>query len=451
MNNNIIQFSEVIMGAPLSPLRRAGAQLAASSLVRSGSAAREMHILMPGYGSRIGKNFIKVLVQKGHSVTAPSRQPQPDSPGIRYEPVGDLSKVTKEKWAQLIHEAHIDLVINMAAASHGSYHTMVPINVDFVATLAEASAEEQVPMINLSSSAALTPGSTPEGTPYAQTKQEAERLLEDFDNVIVLRLNAVLGGPSEVPVCSDAAICRWSPFILIPPTGGEVPFYPVDEETVLKCLSSLVEKIDNIQGKIPENFPQVIDVAGKKVGLETFLKMVNPFALGSVKMPEKLLDMLTKLVDCGVFTKEFTRISQLMAKAGDKAPAPNLQGMEEHLGVQPPNAETVAKAARERLDLLKASKMIAIPIATRVAENVYNLFVQTWFEREDDPLNREERSDVAGGVQSPARAVESRPGAVSVQEGGVVVQPPQSSSAPQEPPKQDGAKPLSGEELILPD
>lgn len=334
-------------------------------------------ILTIGGASRLGEKAIGALRErtgKEHTFTHVVRKTGVDFLSKDEQiKMDNIDSITKEGWEKILKDSHAEIVLNMASASEGSYEDIQRVNVHLPKNLVEAAQSMNIKVIQFSSQAILTPGLTKEETPYAYSKREAEEVLKQYDNVIIVRLGAVLGGKSEVPVCSDAAVAYGSPFVLLPPEGGEQTIRPVTIDKVKDVLVALVEKIEK-----GEKIPQVIDVAGKKITLEAFLKMVNPFALGSVKIPKKVIDALAKLVDKGVFTKEFMRMSKLMADVSGEAEKPDLSSLRS-IGVEPPTPEEVAIAARAQLSLLRTIKTVAKPVLTpfyTVADMIYKIAQQ---------------------------------------------------------------------------
>jgi hypothetical protein len=92
------------------------------------------------------------------------------------------------------------------------------------------------------------------------------------------------------------------------------------------------------------------------VPLKAFLKMVNPNAIGSVKLPAKVSELLSVLVNKGIFTKEFFNLTKLLQDTEPKKP--DITAMEKILNVPARPVEDVAEAARGQLSLRRTSATI---------------------------------------------------------------------------------------------
>ncbi len=328
------------------------------------------NILITGAGGRIGRQVVTSLQSTGHTVyqirSGASKTAKPN-PLIHHEL--DPSSLTMSQWQQKMRENNIQIVLNLAAQSSGCPKAMEAVNVKMPQTIAKACEGLGIKMIHTCSYSAHLKGLTTEDHPYAATKQIAAKTLESEPHVVIARLGAVLGGQSDVPVISDAAVSKWSPVILLPAAGGEQVIHPVDEKTVVKAMQGIVEHLTD-PAKESQPLPKVIDIAGQEVPLKAFLKMINPKALGSVKLPNIVLNLLSILVDKGVFTKEFMNIAKLISSRDSEQVKPDTTVMENVLGVITPSPEKVADAAREQLSLLQTTSIIAKSVLNKIINQI---------------------------------------------------------------------------------
>lgn len=315
-------------------------------------------ILTTGASGRIGKEVTKKLKGLGHSVVQIQRgNAEASTQNPQSIKVVDPASQTVSDWKEILKQNKIDMVLNLAAQSSGNFKSMMAVNVDMPKAMAEACKQLGIRMIHTCSHSAQLSGINQEEHPYAYTKKKGADQLEEYPNVVIARLGAVLGGKSDVPVLTDAAVSTWSPVILLPSEGGEQVFHPVDEETVIEAMTKMVEHLLD-PAKEDQPLPKIIDIAGTEVPLKAFLKMVNPSAIGSVKVPEGVLNLLSVLVDKGVFTKEFVNLTKV-SKSEERAKVrPDVSAMEKLLQVPTPSAEKVAMAAAGQLSAVNTSLMI---------------------------------------------------------------------------------------------
>lgn len=327
-----------------------------------------INILLTGGSGRIGSELVKSLTASGHSIYQIKRGDPTKNLNPLNITVVDPASLTLKEWKNVMERNGIQLVLNLAAQSSGDLKSMLAVNVNMTEEMAKASNELNIPMVHTCSHSAELQGINLEEHPYAATKKMAAEALKEYPNVVIARLGAVLGGKSDVPVVSDAAVSPWSPFIILPSEGGEQVFHPVDEKTVIETLEKIVNHLSD-PSKKAESLPRTIDIAGQEVPLKAFLKMVNPKALASVKLPQPVLDLLAVLVDKGVFTKEFMKISKLTSSQ-DAAAKPDTSAMESILGVEPPSPEKVAQEASKRLSVMNTSSIVSKAFFKKVSKSL---------------------------------------------------------------------------------
>lgn len=341
------------------------------------------NIAITGAKGRIGKKLIPNLEK--HYNIYPIIRGEADQANKASKDIVilDPSSLTVKEWKKTLEDNNIHLVLNLAVQSSGKYRSMKGVNVTMPTTIAEACAQAGIQMVHTCSHSVHISGLDKSTTPYAFSKKEAADELEKMSGVVTARFNAVVGSESEgQPVCSDAAISTWSPIVILPAEdGGDLIFHPVDEATVIEGLKRIIDHITD-PSKKDQPLRRVIDIAGKPVSLKKFLKMVNPNALAGVKLPEAVFSLLTKLVDKGVFSKEFLHLSKLLKAEGGKTVEPDLSTMEDVLGLPAPSLETVAAAAREQLSLAKTTSTIVKSFFKRLP----NITAQT-VKRSHWPIN----------------------------------------------------------------
>lgn len=328
----------------------------------------ELHTSLPPYavglsgaGGRLGTQLQSVLKAKGVDVVPVERQKLSATrnisqlvgrglilPDQKERKIYASSGSSVEEWtAQL---SGLKVFVNAAVMPSGTFEDMMQVNVDMPKNIAEACKNLGIHMVHLCSAGAQLPGLNKEDHPYAKSKQMAAEALSDYDNVTILRIGAVVGSQSSVPVCSDAAVAPWSPFVVLPPGGGNLYLYPIDEHTVLETVTKVVDRLTVFSDK-EKSLPNVIDVAGHPICLEDFLKRINTNAVVSVRIPKIALNALNKIVNKGVFTPEFSKIAELVHNFGPACQEPDRSGME-RLGVPIPSTEKVVLAARKQLNFL---------------------------------------------------------------------------------------------------
>jgi len=343
----------------------------------AGAAHHGSTVYVTGATGRLGRNVVANLKSKGHNVFTESRGSHHTSSNDALETLISPAKRTINQWKEFFDKHNIKTVVNLAASTPGKSNkkrdsdlaTMREVNAQMPKNMALAMKGTDKKLIHISSSSTQIAG-IDKNTPYAYTKAEAEKDLKEIDNNVIVRLSAVLGSKSDVPVFSDAAVSKWFPVVFLPPKGEKSEFFPVDEATVIDVLEKLVDECQNPEG--PTNpLPKEIDVAGHGVNLKDFLKMVNPLAIGTVRIPATIINQLSKLVNAGVFTEEFIRLSDLMAKENIKAP--DISAMESILGVKSPTPEEVAKAAQSQLSFLRNFAIFGHSITKIVDDKTHDL------------------------------------------------------------------------------
>lgn len=324
-----------------------------------GNIARNVGILVTGSTGRLGVEMTKTLSGSGYTVHQIKRgDPQAKHQHPLTHAVLDPASLTMEEWRKTMQENQIKIVLNLAAQSSGTLKAMAAVNTQMPVNIAEACKKLGIPMVHTCSHSTQLQGINPEQHPYASTKKAAAERLAAYPNVVIARLGAVLGGKSDIPVCTDAAVSAWSPVIMLPAKGGEQVFHPIDEATTIAALKGIVDHLTSPETK-DQPLPRNIDIAGREVPLDKFLKMVNPKALATLPIPDVVLNLLAKLVNKGVFTKEFLSISKLSRNPQDKTtPLIDTSTMETILKVPAPTVEKVAEAARKQLSLTNTSLLV---------------------------------------------------------------------------------------------
>lgn len=341
--------------------------------------SRPLAIGLSGAGGRLGTQIQNILKAKGIDVVPVERQKLSSTRNVSNlagsgvtslyptqvptaRKINASSGSSVEEWTAQLRG--LKVFVNAAVMSSGTFEEMRQVNVDMPKNIAEACKDLGIHMVHLCSAGAQLPGLNKEEHPYAKSKQMAAETLSDYANVTILRIGTVIGSKSNVPVCSDAAVGSWSPVVVLPPEGGQLDLYPVDEDTVLDAVTKVIDHLSVFSNK-GESLPKVIDVAGHQIYLEDFLKEINTRAVLSVKIPKIVLNMLNTVVNKGVFTPEFSNLAKLVHTSGSAGQEPDRSGME-RLGVPIPSTEKIVEAARKQLNFFGTTANILTAVIEKL-------------------------------------------------------------------------------------
>ena len=208
----------------------------------------DMDILVTGGDGFVGRHLCRALDERGHDVTALSRDPDPAAlPDGVETVVGDVTDASSIEPAV----EGVDVLVNLVALSPlftpnggNEMHERVHLGgtETLVAAVEDADVERFVQMSAL--------GADPEGTThYIRAKGRAEAVVRDSDlKWVIVRPSVIFGDGGEFVGFTK----KLTPPILAPlPGGGKTRFQPIWVEDLAPMLADCVED-DDREGEVYE-------------------------------------------------------------------------------------------------------------------------------------------------------------------------------------------------------
>jgi len=217
-----------------------------------------MNVLVVGGSGFIGRHLCAELVDRGHDVTALSRDPDPDELPDGVEPaVGD---VTAYDSIEPAFEGQ-DAVYNLVALSplrkpRGGDERHVEVHRDGTEHCLRAAAAHEVPRFVQQSALGADPAGD---THYIRAKGRAEELVRDTDiDWTIVRPSVVFGDGGEfVPFTR-----KLTPPVLAPlPGGGKTRFQPISVADLVPMLADTIEDDRHVGQTYELGGPEVLTLA----------------------------------------------------------------------------------------------------------------------------------------------------------------------------------------------
>ncbi|OVE83906.1 complex I NDUFA9 subunit family protein [Natronolimnobius baerhuensis] len=216
-----------------------------------------MKVLVAGGGGFIGTALCTELVERGHEVTALSRNPDSDDlpDGVDLA-MGDVSAYDSIEGAVEGQDAVINLVSPSPLFDPDDDDLYERVHLGGTANLVRAAEDHEVPrFVQIS---AL--GADPDGpTNYIRAKGQAEAVVTDSDlSWTIIRPSIVFGDGAEFLEFTKQVT---TPYVTGLPGGGETRFQPIWVEDFVPLLADTLEDGTHVGETYEIGGPQIVTLA----------------------------------------------------------------------------------------------------------------------------------------------------------------------------------------------
>ena len=331
------------MSLGINVARRFGASAALNRTIHESAKV----VVTGGFSGRLGQKIVKEF--------SPVTPVIPTSSKHKMNALHLPLTVSVEEMKQKFKDSK--MVVHSASISEGSYEEIRKVNVEGTEKLFRACKELSIPVLFLSTSASKIDGLSPDKTPYAYSKRQAEKLAIE-QGIPVARLGVLVGDEhgAVTSLCHMAGTIGSFPSVSV--RTPDCTIQPIDYESAAQSVVAMVKEILD-----KENYKEVIDVVGDPVSLHEFLDMINSSAI-RIHVKPKDLEKMASLVNNGAFSPEFIELSKLGCKQLNNDRVKNILG---------PNFKTVVDVADEAKKEINFTKLLSI--AKKVLTGKDNKFV----------------------------------------------------------------------------
>lgn len=222
------------------------------------------------------------------------------SKNVRLIPVPrEIFHGSPDEIKQFYQKNGISSVLNCAVLSSGNRKEMQKVNVERPYELASVAEQMGIDFFQLSTTGALVPGISCEKTGYVKDKADIEQKLSSrLKNSSILRCDALIGDDSskiDITMLAYPFRCQ---------VKGNVAAQFASYSQAAQVIGNLLTQAE---------VPKEVNIAGDPVGINEFVKMINPDAKIEFEIDPKDPKVLglMKVIDNGCATEEFMELFRL--------------------------------------------------------------------------------------------------------------------------------------------
>ena len=213
-----------------------------------------MNVLVAGGTGFIGQNLCRELRDRGHEVTALSRNPDPDSVPEGVETaVGDVGAYDSIAETVAAHDAVVNLVALSPLFDPPSGLTHEGVHLDGTKNLVRAAEEGDTPRFIQMSGLGVDPDAP---TEYLRTKGLAEEVVQDSSLEWTIFCPSVVFGEGGEFVGFTKLLT--TPYITGLPGGGKTPFKPIWVGDLVPMMADALEDERHVGKRYEIGGPEVL-------------------------------------------------------------------------------------------------------------------------------------------------------------------------------------------------